>query len=100
MGHLEPLGMSPLAMMSMAEQYPWMKEKKSARKSQIQGIGKPNNLKLFLFSSPLPCIYPKYFIHRKRHNGHPIKGSFHVKPIWKVMQNHLLESLIFLFPLP
>ena len=30
-------GMSPLAMMSMHEQYPWMKEKKSARKQQIQG---------------------------------------------------------------
>ena len=29
-------GMSPLTMMSMHEQYPWMKEKKSARK-QIQG---------------------------------------------------------------
>ena len=30
-------GMSPLAMMSMHEQYPWMKEKKSSRKQQIQG---------------------------------------------------------------
>ena len=29
-------GMSPLTMMSMHEQYPWMKEKKSARK-QMQG---------------------------------------------------------------
>ena len=29
-------GMSPLAMMSMHEQYPWMKEKKSSRK-QLQG---------------------------------------------------------------
>ena len=29
-------GMSPLAMMSMHEQYPWMKEKKSSRK-QMQG---------------------------------------------------------------
>ena len=31
-------GMSPLAMMSMHEQYPWMKEKKSSRK-QMQGRG-------------------------------------------------------------
>ena len=37
MGHLDPLGMSPLAMMGMTEQYPWMKEKKSARKPNMQG---------------------------------------------------------------
>ena len=36
MGHIE-MGMSPLAMMSMAEQYPWMKEKKPARKPQMPG---------------------------------------------------------------
>ena len=30
-------GISPLAMMSMHEQYPWMKEKKSSRKNQMQG---------------------------------------------------------------
>ena len=30
-------GMSPLAMMSMHEQYPWMKEKKSSRKQMGQG---------------------------------------------------------------
>ena len=29
-------GMSPLAMMSMHEQYPWMKEKKSSRKQMGQ----------------------------------------------------------------
>ena len=29
-------GMSPLTMMSMHEQYPWMKEKKASRK-QMQG---------------------------------------------------------------
>ena len=34
-------GMSPLAMMSMHEQYPWMKEKKSSRKQQIQGRKSP-----------------------------------------------------------
>ena len=34
-------GMSPLAMMSMHEQYPWMKEKKSSRKQQIQGRRSP-----------------------------------------------------------
>ena len=33
-------GMSPLAMMSMHEQYPWMKEKKSSRK-QMQGRAQP-----------------------------------------------------------
>jgi hypothetical protein len=31
------MGVSPLAMMSMHEQYPWMKEKKSVRKGQIAG---------------------------------------------------------------
>ncbi len=37
-GSLEGMGVSPLAMMSMHEQYPWMKEKKSVRKGQIPGI--------------------------------------------------------------
>jgi hypothetical protein len=32
------MGVSPLAMMSMHEQYPWMKEKKSVRKGQLTGI--------------------------------------------------------------
>ena len=39
-GPLEAMGVtgvSPLAMMSMHEQYPWMKEKKSSRKNQMQG---------------------------------------------------------------
>ena len=36
MGHID-MGLSPLAMMSMAEQYPWMKEKKPARKPQMPG---------------------------------------------------------------
>ena len=36
MSHLDPMGMSPLTMMSMTEQYPWMKEKKANRKN-IQG---------------------------------------------------------------
>ncbi len=37
-GSLEGMGVSPLAMMSMHEQYPWMKEKKSVRKGQIPGM--------------------------------------------------------------
>ena len=31
------MGVSPLAMMGMHEQYPWMKEKKSSRKNQMGG---------------------------------------------------------------
>ena len=31
------MGVSPLAMMGMHEQYPWMKEKKSSRKNQMAG---------------------------------------------------------------
>jgi len=37
------MGVSPLAMMSMHEQYPWMKEKKSVRKGQIPGISRKNS---------------------------------------------------------
>ncbi len=51
MGHIE-MGMSPLAMMSMAEQYPWMKEKKPARKPQIPGkVGSLKGTVLFLGNS-------------------------------------------------
>ena len=40
-------GMSPLTIMSMHEQYPWMKEKKSARK-QMQGrIGDSSQIESF-----------------------------------------------------
>ena len=38
MGHLDNMGMSSLAMMNMAEQYPWMKEKKPVKKSPFPGI--------------------------------------------------------------
>ena len=34
---LDGMGVSPLAMMGMHEQYPWMKEKKSSRKNQMAG---------------------------------------------------------------
>ena len=34
---LDGMGVSPLAMMGMHEQYPWMKEKKSSRKNQMTG---------------------------------------------------------------
>ena len=42
-------GMSPLAMMSMHEQYPWMKEKKSSRKQQIQGRKSPLILSVLIY---------------------------------------------------